>query len=135
MKMVNEEVSMVTLNSILISSEDSSKLISFYKELFQGEPAWSSPDGNFVGWKLGHSYFTVGPHDQIKGTNSNPARVMVGLESTDVEAEFQRAIDIEGASAVQAPYHPNPKKDMWVSTISDPDGNYIQIMSPFEMDI
>ena len=125
---------MVTLNSILISSENAGKLIVFYKELFQVEPVWSSPDGNFVGWKLGHCYFTVGPHDQIKGSNLNPARVMVGLESSDVEAEFQRAIDIKGASAVQAPYHPSPDEEMWVSTISDPDGNYIQIMSPFNMD-
>ena len=125
---------MLTLNSILVSSEDATKLTTFYTELFQAEPAWKSGDGNFVGWKLGGGYFTVGPHDQIKGSNSNPARVMVGLESTDVTSEFNRAIKIAGASAVQAPYNPNPPAEMWVSTISDPDGNYIQIMSPFEMD-
>ena len=114
------------LNGILIGSEDPPKLVDFYTKLF-GEPSWS--DGGYTGWLLGAGAVTIGPHDQVKGKNPQPGRVIWNLESPDVEADFKR-FEAAGATVVQAPYHPAGMEEGWIATFADPDDNYFQLMSP-----
>ena len=59
----------MNLNSILIGSEDPKALVDYYTKLF-GAPGWS--EGGYTGWQIGAGAVTVGPHDQVKGTNSEP---------------------------------------------------------------
>jgi predicted enzyme related to lactoylglutathione lyase len=119
----------MNLNSILIGSEDPSRLTEFYSKLF-GEPGWSS--GPYSGWMIGSGALTVGPHDQVHGKNDQPGRVIWNIETPDVKGEFER-LKSAGATVVADPYNPDAAVDALIATFSDPDGNYFQLMSPIEM--
>jgi predicted enzyme related to lactoylglutathione lyase len=116
----------MNLNSILIGSENPQGLVDFYTKLF-GEPGWS--DGGYTGWMVGTGAVTVGPHDQVKGKNTEPGRVIWNIETADVKSEFDRFVEA-GATAVQEPYSPGEEMDGLIATFADPDGNYFQLMSP-----
>jgi predicted enzyme related to lactoylglutathione lyase len=116
----------MNLNSIMIGSESPQRLKSYYTKLF-GAPAWD--DGAHFGWQIGNCSFMIGGHDQVKGKNSSPGRVMWNIEAPDVRGEFQRR-RIAGASVVREPCKPDESAEMWIATLSDPDNNYFQLMSP-----
>src|SRR5437879_571453 len=73
------------LNGILIGSEDPTRLTDYYTEIF-GKPAWEG--GGFTGWQLGPGWMAVGPHDQVKGKNTQPGRVMWNIQTPDVKGDF-----------------------------------------------
>jgi predicted enzyme related to lactoylglutathione lyase len=118
------------LRSILIGSEDPQRLTDFYTKLF-GEPGWN--DGGYAGWQMGTGYVMVGPHDQVKGSNTQPGRLLWNLESADVKADFER-LKAAGATVVREPYQPGEEApEGWIATLADPDDNYFQLMSPMQM--
>ena len=43
--------------------------------------------------------------------------------------EFERIKAIDGAKVVKEPYE---MQGSWIATLSDPDGNYFQLMTPWE---
>ena len=116
----------MNLNSILIGSEDPKRLAEYYTKCF-GEPAFDE-DG-FYGWQIGTGFLSVGPHDQVKGKNAHPGRVMWNVETPDVKGDFDR-LKAAGATVVQDPYQPGQAPEMWIATFADPDDNYFQLMSP-----
>ena len=116
----------MNLNSVLISSENPQRLADYYTKLF-GEPAWN--EQGFIGWQIGSGAVTVGPHDQIKGKNPQPGRLIWNIETPDVKGEFEK-LQAAGATVVQEPYQPGGAAEMWIATFSDPDDNYFQILSP-----
>jgi predicted enzyme related to lactoylglutathione lyase len=115
----------------MIGSENPERLADYYTKLF-GRPTWD--DGGYVGWQLGTGSVTVSPHDQVKGKNASPGRILWNIETPDVNAEFER-LKGAGAKVVQEPYQPGgaDMPDMWVCTFADPDENYFQLMSPMPM--
>lgn len=117
------------LNSILIGSEDPSRLSSYYTKLF-GEPIMEQE--GFSGWQLGGGWLVVGPHDEVKGTNAQPGRLMWNLQSADVLGDFEK-LKGAGATVVREPAHPGDETEGYIATLSDPDGNFFQLMSPMEM--
>ena len=116
----------MNLNSILIGSENAQRLADYYTRLF-GKPAWDG--GDFTGWQIGAGWITVGPHDQVKGRNAHPGRVIWNIESSDVQGDFER-LKSAGAIVVREPYQPGEAPDGWIATLSDPDDNYFQLVSP-----
>jgi len=116
----------MNLNSILVGSEDPKRLTDYYTRLF-GTPGWE--DGGYTGWQLGTGAITIGPHDQVKGRNAHPGRLLWNIESADVRGDFER-LKAAGATVVQEPYNPGEVADAWIATFSDPDDNYFQLMSP-----
>jgi len=119
----------MSLNSILIGSEDPARLVAYYSKVF-GEPGWS--DGGYTGWQLGAGYLMVGPHDEVKGQNAEPGRLIWNIETPDVQAEFDRLVGL-GATVIAEPYSPGDGEDesqMLLCTFADPDGNYFQLASP-----
>lgn len=116
----------MNLNSILIGSADPARLAVYYTKLF-GEPGWN--EGGYVGWQLGSGFLTVGPHDQISGSNVQPGRVIWNIETTDVKGDFER-FKAGGAIVVREPYQPGEMPDGWIATFADPDNNYFQLLSP-----
>ena len=120
----------MSLNSILIGSEDPQRLVDYYTKAF-GEPGWS--DGGYTGWQLGAGYLMVGPHDAVKGQNAEPGRIIWNLETPDVQAEFDR-LSAAGATVIREPYNPGDGEgdggQMLLCTFADPDGNYFQLGSP-----
>ncbi len=118
----------MNLMGILIGSEDPQHLASFYKGLF-GEPTWDME--GYTGWLLGSGALTIGPHDQVKGRNESPGRVIWNLESPDVKGDTER-FRAAGATVIAEPYRPGESSDDWIATFADPDGNYFQLMSPMQ---
>ena len=121
----------MNFNSILIGSEDPQRLADYYTKLF-GEPTWS--DGGYTGWMIGSGAVTVGPHDQVKGKNAQPGRILWNIESADVKGDFERFKDA-GATVIRDPYNPSlgdTPDDGFIATFADPDDNYFQLMSPMQ---
>jgi predicted enzyme related to lactoylglutathione lyase len=116
----------MNLNSIMIGSEDPKGLVEYYTKLF-GKPAFE--DEAFSTWQFGTGWMSVGPHDQVKGKNPQPGRLLWNIETPDVKGEFDR-LKATGATVVQEPYQPGGAAEMWIATFSDPDDNYFQLMSP-----
>ena len=116
----------MNFNNILIGSEDPARLGEYYTKLF-GEPGWS--DGGYVGWQIGSGGVTVGPHDQVKGRNGQPGRIIWNIESGDVKGDFDR-LKAAGAIVVREPYGFEGLPDAWIATFADPDDNYFQLTSP-----
>ena len=118
---------MLNFNSILVFSENPSALSAFYEKVFQKEPEWK--EGGYSGFQVGAGFFTIGPHDKVKGKSQNPERIMFNFETGDVQGEFDRIKEL-GAGVIAEPYSPEEDKRMSIATFSDPDGNYFQLMTP-----
>ena len=113
-------------NSILIGSEDPERLKDYYKKLF-GEPTFE--DSGYFGWRLGDAAVTFGPHDEVKGKNREPGRMIWNIETADVKREFEN-LKQAGATVVREPYTMGDEGDFFIATFVDPDNNYFQLMSP-----
>ena len=118
---------------ILIGSEDPDRLVEYYSKVL-GAPGFS--DGGYTGWQIGGGWLTVGPHDQVKGKNAQPGRIIWNIESSDVRSDFERFRGA-GATVVQDPYTPGDEEspDMLIATFADPDDNYFQLMTPMPEDM
>src|SRR4051794_39715415 len=114
------------LNSILLGSEDAPALVEYYTKLL-GEPM---SDGGYATWVIGNGGLSVGPHSEVHGKNDQPGRLIWNIESDDVPADFARMRDA-GAMVVREPYQ-FEGSEYWIATLSDPDGNYFQLVSPFD---
>ena len=121
----------MNLNGLLIGTENPERLRDYYTKLF-GKPNWD--EGGYFGWQIGEGSMTVGPHDQVKGKNTTPGRLIWNITAADVKAEFDK-LKAAGATVVKEPYQMGeaPGQQMWISTFADPDNNYFQLMSPMEM--
>jgi predicted enzyme related to lactoylglutathione lyase len=104
-------------------------MTKFYTEVF-GKPMFV--DGDWSGWQVGSSFFTVGKHSEMSGPAKDPGRVMFNLESKEVKVEFDRIQKVAGVKVVKAPYEMVEGDNNWIATLADPDGNYFQLMTPWE---
>lgn len=120
---------MLKMMALMINSSDPAALAGFYRKVL-GDPMMER-DG-YTAFDVGGSGLMIGPHDQVKGKNQEPARLIFNLETNDVQGEFNRIKGL-GAEVVQEPYHPGPAEEMWLATLADPDGNYFQLATPMEM--
>lgn len=119
----------MNLNSILIGSADPQRLKDYYTKLF-GTPGWI--EGGYSGWQLGTGFVTVGPHDQVTGSNTQPGRLIWNIETPDVAGDFER-LKAAGATVIREPYQPGDVAGAWIATFADPDNNYFQLLSPMPM--
>ena len=117
----------MNFNSILIGSEDPQRLVEYYTKLL-GDPMFS--DSGYTGWQVGNGFVTVGPHDQVRGKNGEPGRLIWNIETPDVRDVFDRFV-AAGAIVEREPYgmEEDPSGGL-IATLADPDGNYFQLMSP-----
>ena len=115
-------------SGLLIGSEDPGRLKEYYTKLF-GTPTWE--DNVYFGWQFGEGGVSFGPHEEVKGKNREPGRIIWNLETSDVKGEFAK-LKAAGATVVKEPYDPAGDSGMFIATLSDPDNNYFQLMSPMD---
>ena len=122
----------LNFNSILIGTAQPQVLAEFYAKVF-GRPA-DMVEGPYYGWQVGSCFLTVGEHSEIKGQAKEPARILLNFETSAVREEFARLKQL-GVTVIKEPYSMGDggTNDMWIATLADPDGNFIQLMTPFEM--
>jgi predicted enzyme related to lactoylglutathione lyase len=116
----------MNLNNILIGSEHPEKLVAYYTKLF-GKPALE--EGGYTGWQIGTGAIAIGPHDQVKGRNVHPGRIILNIESNDVKGDFAR-FKHAGATVIREPYTFDEAPGYWIATLADPDDNYFQLATP-----
>jgi predicted enzyme related to lactoylglutathione lyase len=116
----------MNFNNVLIGSEDPARLVEYYTKLF-GDPKWS--DGGYTTWLLGSGAISVGPHSEVKGRNASPGRLILNIETDDVQGDFARWRDA-GATVIREPYTFDEAPGSWIATFADPDDNYFQLMTP-----
>ena len=120
----------LSLNSIMLGSEDSTKLADFYtKVLGAPNPDWSDEANGWFGFQAGDGGLVIGPHSEVKGKSQQPGRIMMNFSVPDVNGEFER-IKALGAEVVAEPYEPGGG-GMLMCTFADPDGNYFQLSTPW----
>jgi predicted enzyme related to lactoylglutathione lyase len=116
----------VSFSSVMIGSSQPERLGEFYAAVFDRQP--DMKEGGWYGWQFGGAWLSIGEHSEVKGQAAEPQRVILNLEAKDVRAESDR-IKATGATVVREPYE---LQGMWIATFADPDGNYFQLMSPWE---
>jgi predicted enzyme related to lactoylglutathione lyase len=119
----------VDLNNILIGSEQPEALVEYYTKLF-GKPMFS--DGGYTAWQIGSGGLAVGPHSEVKGKNAAPGRLIWNITTRDVAGDAAR-FKAAGARVVAEPYEFEGAPGTWIATFADPDDNYFQLQTPFEM--
>ena len=82
--------------------------------------------------RVGHIAFahgdfrlTIGVHDAVAGRAEDPLRIMINLAVTDLDTTFRRLRDL-GVAVIRP-----PELESWggrIATLSDPDGNTIQLL-------
>ena len=117
---------MLDLNSIMLGTTDSKKLAEFYEKVFDKKP--DMVDGDWYGWKVGASFLSIGNHSEVKGKAKDPNRIILNLETKEVKKEFER-IKNAGIEVIKEPYE---MQGAWIATFADPDGNYLQLMTPWK---
>lgn len=123
---------MLNLNSIMIGTEDSKKLSDFYKKVLQKEP--DMVEGDWYGFSCGSCFLSIGTHDKVKGQSTNPERIILNFETKEVKEEFERIKGL-GATVIKEPYSMGEGDSTAdIATLADPDGNYFQLMTPWESD-
>ena len=116
--------SKLDFNSVMIGSSQPKVLAEFYAKVF-GRKA--DMDDGWWGWQIGSTWLSVGPHSEVKGKAREPQRVILNFETDKVKEEFERLKSI--ATVIKEPYE---LQGAWIATLADPDGNYFQLMSPWE---
>ena len=120
---------MLNLNSIMIGTMQPKVLAEFYAKVFD-KPS-DMGEGEWAGWQVGNCFFTVGEHSEMGGKAKDPGRIMFNLETKEIKEEFER-IKVAGATVIKEPYTMEGMEGMWIATFADPDGNYFQLMTPWE---
>ena len=125
--MANEQSPALNLNSIMIGTNQPKALAQFYEKVF-GRPA-DMIEGEWYMWQAGSCAISIGEHSEVKGQAKEPSRIMLNLETKEVKAEFERIKNLK-ATIIKEPYEMG---NAWIATLADPDGNFIQLMTPWEM--
>jgi predicted enzyme related to lactoylglutathione lyase len=119
---------MLKMTNLLLGSDNPERLVEFYAKVL-GEPAMS--EGGFTSWVTGAGGLTIGKHSEVHGQNDEPGRVIWFFETTDINAEFERVKGL-GGRVIAEPYDAGGP-GMMLATIADPDGNYFNLTTPFDL--
>ena len=117
---------MLNLSSIMIGTSQVDVMAEFYHKVI-GRPADMKEEG-WHGWQVGKCFIGIGAHSQVHDKSKEPQRVIFNFETKEVKEEFERIKGL-GATVVAEPYEMGPGL---IATFSDPDGNYFQLMTPWE---
>jgi predicted enzyme related to lactoylglutathione lyase len=121
---------MLNFNSIMIGSHQAKVLVEFYTKVFDKKPDMG--EGDWGGWQIGKCFFNVGEHSEVKGTAKEPQRIILNLETEEIDEEFERIKKVESITVVKELYEMDEMPGMKIATFADPDGNYFQLMTPWK---
>lgn len=120
---------MLDLNSLMLGTSEPKVMADFYEKVFDRKPDMQEDD--WSGWQVGACFFGIGKHSEIEGKAKEPQRIIFNLATKELDQEFNR-IKETGAEVIKEPYQPSEAHSMRIATFADPDGNYFQLMTPWE---
>ena len=108
-----------TLSSLLLGSTDPARLRDWYRRAFAARPG---EDEEVL--DLGDVVLIVEPRDDVAPTNPEPGRFIVNFAVDDIEAtaEHLRTLDVDWL------VEPEDRGIGKFATLTDPDGNYVQLI-------
>jgi hypothetical protein len=68
----------------------------------------------------------LGTHSEVRGRNADPPRHMIGLATDDITGDWKR-LKAAGVGFVEDPKNYG---NLWIATLTDPDGNLVQLFQP-----
>lgn len=101
-------------------------MADFYEKVFGKKP--DMQEEKWYGWMVGSCFFGVGEHSEMIGKTKDAGRVMFNMETKEIKEEYAR-IKETGATVVKELYEMG---GAWIATFADPDGNYFQLMTPWD---
>lgn len=113
------------LNGATIWSEDLNNLLPFYRDVLRLPVVQETPEFVVLGEANG-PFLGLGTHSEVSGSAPDPYRHMVGLESDDLEADYQR-LEAAGVAFIE---RPTDYGGLHIATLRDPEGNVIQLFQP-----
>ena len=111
------------LRGASVWSSDLNNLLPFYRDVLGLKVGIDTPGFVVLGDPAGAS-LALGTHSEVKGRNSDPARHMVALATDDIHADTKRL----KAANVEFVEDPKDFGNVWVATVKDPEGNYVQLV-------
>ena len=122
---------MLNFDNILLSSDNHKRLVEFYGKVFDKKP--DMEDDTYAGYLVGSCFLSIGAHDKVHGKSQHPERILFNFSTKEVKEEFARISKIEGVEVIKEPYQMEGMGvTVWIATLADPDGNYFQLMTPWE---
>ena len=118
--------------SIILSSQNATKLADFYKKKVGLKQTWDAVMGknaNVYGFTIGKIDLVIMDHSEVKGKSKDPSRLMFNLEVDNIEKEFAK-LKKAGVKVIAKSYH--IEEYGYVATFADLDGNYFQIVKTKE---
>lgn len=118
---------MLNQNSFMLGTSQIKVMADFYEKVFEKKA--DMVQDNWYGWVVGKGFVGIGEHSEVHGKSKEPQRIIINFETKEVQKEFDRIKDIEGVEVVKEPYEMG---GAMIATFADPDGNYFQLMTPWE---
>ncbi|MCH7523057.1 MAG: VOC family protein [Chloroflexi bacterium] len=114
------------LHSVLIWTDDVSRLLPFYRDILGLKPQMESEE--FAVYMLNGPGLVIGKHSEVQGKSRDPNRVMVNFRVKDCQGEYER-LSKQGVEFIRT-----PTKDAIhiIATFADPDGNVLQLLEDLE---
>ena len=108
---------------VSIWSEDLHNLLPFYRDVL-GLQVLEESESFVVFGEPDSATLGLGTHSEVHGRNADPARHMVGLETDDLTADWQR-LKQAGVEFIEDPTEYGG--EMSIATLKDPEGNLVQL--------
>ena len=108
-----------------IWSEDLNNLLPFYRDTL-GLKVGIEEEGFVAFGDLDMpGFLALGTHSDVHGSASDPARHMVGLDTDDIDGDYER-LKGKGVEFIEPPTD-FPDQSGRVATLKDPEGNLVQL--------
>lgn len=111
------------LSGASIWSQDLNNLLPFYRDTLGLKVTMESPGFVVLGESEQGPWLGLGTHSEVKGKTPDPYRHFVGLDSDDLDADYQRL----SAAGVEFIETPSDYDDIRIATLKDPEGNIVQL--------
>ena len=109
-----------------IFSEDIEKLLPFYRDTVGLSVGQGGGDGFYVMGDANGPVLGLGTHSEVHGKATDQARHIVGFDTDDIQADFQR-LKAAGVEFIEEPNRPGGDGPQ-IATFKDPEGNLIQLL-------
>jgi predicted enzyme related to lactoylglutathione lyase len=105
-------------------SQDNKNLVAFYRDVLGLKVMDGGTDGyTAFGNDYNGPWLGIGTHSEVRGKASDQFRHMVGLDSNDLKADYERL----KAAGVEFIEPPTDYGGMLIATLKDPEGNLVQL--------
>lgn len=118
------------ISTILIWSQNSKKLVAWYKKIFNfkvvEELKHPKDTGVLFEIEKGGTWLWIGQHSEVKGKNKDPHRHMFNINVDSVSEAYKHLLK-KGVKFFAKPFKA-PTMEKYFATFYDLDGNFIQLI-------